>query len=109
MALISFGEGFLIVLEIWGFLVSLSDETAIGLTEGFDGRLIVIGFDSDSTSIVVIRIWFEFEGVLELTGGGGVLIFDVGFGLGVSGDLFARVMIFLKVFDRVFHLIEIGR
>lgn len=109
MALISFGEGFLIVLEIGSFLVSLSNEAAIGLTEGFDGGLIVIGFDSDSTSIVVIGILFEFEGVLELAGGGGVLVFDVGFGLGVSGDLFARVVIFLEVFDRVFHLIEIGR
>ncbi len=111
MAFVSLGERFFIVLEIRSFLVSFSNETAVGFAERLDGGLIVIGFDPDSTSIVVIGILLEFEGVLELTGGGSVLIFDVGLGLGVAGDdLFAeRIVILLEVFDRVFHLVEIGR
>jgi hypothetical protein len=112
MQIISFSEWFLIVLEIGSFLISLSNKTSVGLAERFDGRcLLIICLDSNSTSIIIIWVLLEFEGVFKLTSWWCMLVLDVRFGFAVTDDyLFAeRVVILLGVFDGVFHLIKIGR
>ena len=108
MWVVSFCERFLIVLVLWCLFISLSDETSIWFAERLDWRgLFVIGFDSDSTTIVVIWVLFELEGVFELTGWRCVLVFDVGFGFAVTEkDLFTEgIRVLFEVFNGVFHLI----
>lgn len=69
MHVIPLCQGFLIILQLRVLLIPFGNETPVGLPEGFDGGLVIIGLDPDATAIIIIRVLFELEGVLELTGG----------------------------------------
>ena len=110
MYFILFGQRFFIKFQIRRFLISVSNETPIGLAERFDGCLFIIRFHSYPTTIIVVRILFDLKGIFELTGGSCMLVFNVWLWFGLAEDRFfsKRVLILLEVFHWGFHLVEVS-